>query len=253
MYTSPANTLFMGNQIISLPECHSTNDFAAEKLQEPTLSEGTVIITDRQTRGRGQRGAEWVAAPGTNLTFSCVLRPTFLPISAQFQLNMVISLAILDVVAEITHKPVYIKWPNDIVVDDKKICGILIENQLRGSVFASSIAGIGLNVNQQQFPFEGPTSLALLTGHTFDLDEVLGKLLHVLETHYVALRQGNAPDRATRYREALYWRNERHTFTTLAGEVFDGSVRDVDQAGRLQVETDQGIRLFSVKEIVYTR
>src|SRR5688572_19822458 len=115
-----------------MPECHSTNTLAMELCQQTNAPEGTLVITSKQTSGRGQRGNTWESIPHMNLTFSLVLRPTFLSVREQFYLNIFTSLSIRDFLAESCHIPIHIKWPNDILANDFKICGILIENQLSG-------------------------------------------------------------------------------------------------------------------------
>ncbi|WP_236612907.1 biotin--[acetyl-CoA-carboxylase] ligase [Cesiribacter andamanensis] len=131
MYNSPADTLFIGSSIIYLPECHSTNTAALHLLENESLPEGAVLITDKQTAGRGQRGNNWEASPGQNLTFSVVLRPRFLPIRDQFLLTISISLAIYDLLTDLQVPALSIKWPNDLYCGTKKIGGILIESSLK--------------------------------------------------------------------------------------------------------------------------
>ena len=129
----------------------STNQYAQELLSKSKPVEGTVISAQNQHAGRGQIGSSWEAAPGQNLTLSIILYPQFLAIQHQFQLNQSISLGVRDFIAKYVQKPVKIKWPNDIYVNEKKIGGILIQNTLSGSSIQSTIAGIGINVNQKHF------------------------------------------------------------------------------------------------------
>ena len=236
MYKIPANTLFLGKNLIFMPECHSTNSLALELCQQSAVPEGTLIITDQQTSGRGQRGNTWESHPGMNLTFSLILKPAFLAIKDQFLLSMVTSLAIHDYLTETLDRPVYIKWPNDIYVNQFKICGILIENQLIGERFTNVIIGIGLNVNQQTFVSARATSLSLIMGKVFDLEEVLGTLLSHLESRYLHLRQGRSDELKAKYISCLYRLNEQHTFQR-GDERFDGKIVGVDEQGRLRVLT----------------
>jgi len=250
LYKIPANTLFIGKNLIFVPECHSTNDLAIEKSHEPGVPEGTVIVTDNQTAGRGQRGNTWKASPGMNLTFSVILKPTFLDLKDQFYLNIITALAVRDLLQTRTEADVKVKWPNDVLVDGKKICGVLIENQLKGNRFTNTVIGIGLNINQQVFDLSAATSLSLVTGKAYVLSEILEQLLSRLEARYLDLVHGNVQKLISHYHEALYWRNNTHQFSSR-GEVFNGIIRGVDNTGRLQMEIDGEVRLFVEKEIVY--
>ena len=161
MYKHLAKTVFVGKSVIYLPTCHSTNQIAEELLTKPDIASGTIVITDNQTSGRGQRGNTWQADPGSNLTFTVISTPEFLPISRQFDLNIVASLAVRATVTEFVPD-VHVKWPNDVLVGTGKIAGILIQNFITGSKIRHTLIGIGLNVNQVQFDLPQATSLAAL-------------------------------------------------------------------------------------------
>lgn len=252
MYKIPANTLFIGKNLVFVPECHSTNDLAIQLSQKPSTPEGTVVITDSQTAGRGQRGSTWKASPGMNLTFSVILKPKALDLKDQFYLNIFTSLAIHDYLKTKTNAPVSIKWPNDLLADGKKISGILIENQLKGNQFSNTVVGIGLNINQQDFELLTATSLATVTEKKFDLPEELEALLSILEARYLELIRGHYKKLMEMYLSVLHWHHAIHTFSSN-GEAFDGTIIGVDDIGRLKIETNHGVRIFAVKEIVYVR
>ena len=251
MYKIPEGTLFTGKSLIYVPECHSTNDIAAQMLQQPSIHEGSVIITDRQLSGRGQRGAKWVSEHGKNLTLSIVLKPSFLEPKEQFFLNVVISLAVCEALKSYLST-VLVKWPNDIMVNDKKIGGILIENQIKGNVLANSIVGIGLNVNQTVFPLATATSLRLITGKDVILQQVLESLLKQIEVHYIRLKKRQTASLMKDYLGALYWRGAIHTFSDKQGE-FTGLITGVDASGRLHIDINGLDRYFAVKEVEYIR
>ena len=120
MYKIPANTVFVGKNLVSVSECHSTNTEAFALIQTAKAHAGTVVITDHQTNGRGQRGSNWEAQPGMNLTFSIILQPKALAVQDQFYLNMVTALALHDFLNSLSLAGVKIKWPNDMLVDQKK-------------------------------------------------------------------------------------------------------------------------------------
>lgn len=170
----------------------STNHYL-ENL-EPTPYEGRVIRTTNQTGGVGQQGNVWESEAGKNLTFSLLLKPTFLPIASRFMLTKAISIAILDFLKqELPDQEVYIKWPNDIYVGKKKLCGVLISTKFRGTTFNSAVIGIGFNVNQTLFSRDipNPTSLKIITGRDYDLDAVLNDLLIKIDMWYEVLKTGN--------------------------------------------------------------
>ena len=137
--------------IIKLSATDSTNSYLKELSLEQTLDDFTVVSTELQLKGRGQMGSKWVSDKGKNLTISILKKLENFDVQNQFNLNCIVSLAIYDVLLEIKAPNLYVKWPNDILSVDKKICGILIENILKGRFIQAAIIGIGLNVNQTNF------------------------------------------------------------------------------------------------------
>ena len=250
MYKIPANTLFMGKNLVFVPECRSTNTLALEISQQSPVNEGTLVITDHQTAGKGQRGNTWEAEPGRNLTFSIILKPGFLAIDKQFFLNIVICLALKDYLKEKTSDNIYIKWPNDILVHGKKISGVLVENQLAGTTIANAVAGVGLNLNQRSFESASATSLSLVTGTDYLLPEELPVLLGFIESRYLQLRAGHFRLLMNQYLDGLFRRNESHTFSSH-GEEFSGIIQDLDEVGRLRIRIGDEVRAFGVKEVGY--
>ena len=250
MYKIPANTLFPAQKLIYVPECHSTNSLLNELNDQAELPEGTVVITDRQTAGRGQRGNSWVTEPGLNLTCSILLRPRFILAKDQFQLNMTVSLAVALALKGMIPLAIKLKWPNDIFVGDKKIGGILIESQLHGNFLSSSIVGIGINVNQRQFMHPNASSLANFTGLTFELNAIFQKLMECLDAGYLDLRERNTPFLKQRYLEAMYKFREPQLFEAR-GENFTGIIHDVDDQGKLCVESKGYTQSFSFKEVKF--
>ena len=149
----------IGNKIVRLDSVDSTNNFAANLLREGKIGHGTVILADEQTAGRGQRGASWHSQGGMNLIFSVFVEHDNLSVDEQAHITHWVSLSVNDLLR--AHDIAsFIKWPNDLLVEDEKIGGILIENQLSGAFIRSSIIGVGLNVNQRFFDqrFRIPTS-----------------------------------------------------------------------------------------------
>jgi BirA family biotin operon repressor/biotin-[acetyl-CoA-carboxylase] ligase len=250
LYKIPANTLFIGKNLVFVPDCHSTNTLALQLAQQSSAIDGTIVITDHQTAGKGQRGNVWEAEAGMNLTFSLILKPKFLAINKQFYLNIAICLALRDYLKEKTTHIIHIKWPNDILVHGKKISGVLIENQLQGTEILNSIAGIGFNVNQKHFLSPAATSLSNLSPFTFDLDTELSVLLGFIESRYLQLRQDKYELLMNGYLEALYRRHEHHSFSSRYGS-FEGIIEDIDPMGKLRIRSENELRSFGVQEIKY--
>ena len=162
----------IGTVIYHFRVLDSTNTYALKLLSQIRPKAGTLISADYQTTGRGQMGRDWHSAPGLNLCLSCILYPET-NAQNQFAISMAVALAVRDTVADfINQERVKIKWPNDIYVGDKKIAGILIQTSIHGNVIIYCVAGIGLNVNETDFPAElpNPTSLKLETTETLDRD-----------------------------------------------------------------------------------
>jgi BirA family transcriptional regulator, biotin operon repressor / biotin---[acetyl-CoA-carboxylase] ligase len=249
LYKIPANTLFMGKNLVFVPECHSTNTLAHD-LTSSSLLDGTVVITSNQTAGRGQRGNTWSVEPGMNLTFSLVVKPSFLTVNNQFFLNVFTSLAIHDLLRDKLNAIVRIKWPNDLLAGDRKLCGILIENQIQGQQVSKSVIGIGLNVNQQHFSFPGATSMAAEEGVLFELNTVFELLLIHLEQRYLQLREGRLPELKAEYLKHLYRLNEEHFFSTASNR-FSGRITGIDESGKLVIESDGKMKTFGFQEIKF--
>ena len=240
----------MGQVVEYMPTCHSTNDTAKDLIVKSDMVEGTVVITDHQISGRGQRGNTWQSTAGENLTLSIILKPVFLDVAKQFYLNMISSLAIKRAIEKLDPETfVCVKWPNDVLLEKYKVCGILIENMIKKSRLEYSVIGVGLNVNQQVFGFERATSLSKNTGSGFDLQVVFELLLQSLESLYIALRSGKLSEIKQEYLQGLYGFHQllkyRSEFT------FEGEIVDVLDSGILKVNTNQGIKTFDFKEIEF--
>jgi BirA family biotin operon repressor/biotin-[acetyl-CoA-carboxylase] ligase len=232
-------------------ETESTNDLAhaAINSKEP---DGTVFAADSQTKGRGQRSNTWESEPSKNLTFSIALYPDFLKVDEQFLLSKAISVATVDLLNEygLSAK---IKWPNDIYVGDKKITGILIENNIIGNRIASSIIGVGLNVNQRVFLSDAPnpTSLAIELDKEFDRKTLLERLLFLFEERYKSLAKHNCADLENKYFSYLYHNDGFYSYTS-GGNKFDAKIIGISNIGELLLETENGEqRKFGFKKIAF--
>lgn len=222
-------------------------------LRTSSPPEGTVVIAYEQTHGRGQRGNTWQTEPGKNLTFSCILRPSFLTASQQFRLNMAVSLAVYDFLKIYLPTHLSIKWPNDLYWNDQKLGGILIENSIQGSHLVHSVAGIGLNINQLLFSEDlRATSLGQATNMIdgYNLEILLNQLLELLEKYYLMLRTGNFVSLQTYYQSLLYGRDVCRRFRYQNQEM-EGVITGVLESGLLEMDTPKGTQQFAFKEIEF--
>ena len=227
----------------------STNDEARGERYEHM----DVIWSEHQTAGRGQRGHSWHSTEGENLTFSVVLHPTFLPIVEQFLLSEVVALALVDAMAEYGIE-CRIKWTNDIYAGDSKLVGVLIEHSLSGDTLARTIVGIGLNVNQADFPSDlpNPTSMALQRNATFDREEVLRCFMQKLGEWYARLEAGEKQLVEQTYVSRMYHLLEEYPYMLPSGEIIRASIRGVRPSGELRLEHADGtLHEYAFKEIEF--
>lgn len=248
-------TLFVGQNQHFLRQVDSTNTYATGLLMNVNTPEGTLVFTDHQTQGRGQRGNSWSADAASNITASIILKPSFLPLQKTFYISKITALAVHDVLTEnpaTGQFDIKIKWPNDILAKGRKIAGILIENQLQGSAIGHSVVGIGLNVNQEGFgALSGiATSMALLSGQPFDRMAVLERLCMALEKWYLRLKQGKYEQVNEAYFAALYGYRQHLSFEEPSGQVIEGLLNTVQENGLLEVLLPDGsARLYDIKEV----
>ena len=221
----------MDFKIIHIEETDSTNHWLKEH------GEGNmVVVADYQTAGRGCGSNSWESERGRNLTFSMLIHPENILAKEQFRITEVVSVAMCRMLQSYIYNKVEIKWPNDIYVGDKKICGILIENRLQGTEIKDSIIGIGLNVNQKEFKSDAPNPVSLyqLTGQETDLEEMLMAFLDCFDSEL------KSKTTCFTYREMLFrrgkdslYRSKTTCFTARLTDVLpDGRLFLVDQEGR---------------------
>jgi BirA family biotin operon repressor/biotin-[acetyl-CoA-carboxylase] ligase len=237
---------------MELPEVDSTNSFAQALLSKSKPAEGTVISTCCQTAGRGQIGSHWESEPDKNISLSVIFYPDFLEAKEQFQLNQCISLAVFDLVKNcLPYHPVSIKWPNDVYVGSRKIAGILIQNSLINTQIRSTVAGIGININQATFRTNppNPTSLLLETGQEHPLHDLVPQLCELLEARYLQLRAGKIVPLQQDYLRQLYRFGQSAYYVRSDGETFQGTIVGIDETGRLKVQVGSEIECFDLKEI----
>jgi BirA family biotin operon repressor/biotin-[acetyl-CoA-carboxylase] ligase len=239
-------TRIIGQRFIELASVDSTNNLAADLLASGETVHGTVILAHEQTAGRGQRGRSWLSAPGLDIATSVVLRLDAWPVQHQFDLAKVAALATHDVVTYAMRSDVHgsaaevrIKWPNDILVDRRKVAGILIKNEVLGGLITGAVIGIGINVNSTELDAGlNATSIHLETGRLHDRMALLELLCQRLE-HWLDAMLRHEAVLADRYR-ALLWSRDRFARFDLDGASVDARPLDVDPQGRLLVEMADG-------------
>ena len=240
----------IGNKIIYLSVVDSTNNYVANLLNEGKIESGTVVLAETQAKGRGQRGNSWQTEAGKNLTASLFVRHNNLIIKHQFKLSMIISIAIckylrqLDIQAEI-------KWPNDILVKQKKISGILIENQLQKENVASSIIGIGLNVNQQEFNGILATSIINETGKETNIKWICLQFFQLLSGEFEEKMNWSMENLYTEYYSLLYGFQQFVSVTFLeTSKSTSIKIIGVHESGLLKIEMQNNEkRDIDLKEI----
>lgn len=241
-------------QIIKFDSLASTNSEAHQIVATARPKIETVVWALEQSNGRGQRDNRWVVEPGKNLTFSIIIYPSYLPIIRQFSLSQVTAIAIADVFSQLApNKKVTIKWPNDIYIDDKKVGGLLLEHSIMGSAIDYSIVGIGLNVNQAEFPksLPNPTSLTIETGNSYNLEEVLDTLLQSFLLHLEMLKAHNYNEIHEEFKRRLFRNEGFHLFGTEAGQ-FSAKIADIRQTGEMVLELADGSQTaYAFKEVSY--
>jgi BirA family biotin operon repressor/biotin-[acetyl-CoA-carboxylase] ligase len=243
----------IGHHVIDLPEVDSTNSYMAKMLQATSLSDGTAIMAQFQSAGRGQRSSFWESERDSNLLVSYVLYPSSLKADENFIFNQAMCLGIRDFIARHTSEPVMIKWPNDIMVGNGKIAGLLIENSIRGSVVHQSIVGIGININQRRFGNYAPqpASLALLNDKVYQLRECFNELSESLGKWYTIFTIGNKRMIKESYSVSLFRKGASAMYET-GGRRFKGTIQGTMPQGELVIVQEDGFEyIFKNKEVKF--
>ena len=247
--------LFVGQNLVTLKEVDSTNNYLKDLLSNSKpVVEGTVIMAEAQYAGRGQQQNKWLSEPGKNLTFSLLLKPSFLPVNQQFDLTRAISVAVIDALKPYFGEQLKIKWPNDIYVGNRKLGGMLIENLLQGSNIKHSVVGIGLNVNQENFP-EGtgnPISFKQILHTDYDLQAILSEICKNIEVRYLQLKAGKTELLRNLYTDSLLGLNDTRYFKS-DNIVFIGVITGVTAEGLLKVKQNGTEILYNLKEIEFIK
>ncbi len=245
-------SLFIGQLHLEFDQVDSTNKKAFELLKSGDLPDGTCLSAQFQTDGKGQIGRYWHSKFSENLLTSLLLKPHFLAFDEHYFLSICSALSIRKLLSRyIFNKNIYIKWPNDIYVENNKICGILIQNQLSTKKIKQSVVGIGLNVNQYDFPQQlpNPTSIYLESSKNIPTDQVLNQLFDDFEYYYLQLRNGRLNELKSEYLEHLYRRNVLSRYRDGNKRLFEGTILGIDSQGKLHMDVEGESRFFDFREI----
>ncbi|MDD6210054.1 MAG: biotin--[acetyl-CoA-carboxylase] ligase [Bacteroidales bacterium] len=239
--------------VIELDETSSTNEYLRSLFQKNILAEGTTVTAEFQTKGRGQMGNSWESEPGKNLLFSTFLQPGNVLVNEQFIISQIVALSLQEMLEQYIA-PVFIKWPNDIYYEERKIAGILIENDICGKKILASVIGIGLNVNQEVFCSDAPNPVSLrqLLRREIDKKELLSAFLSRLLANYALLKEGKENQIRESYRNALFRKEGFHPYVDKGGNIFNARISGIDNNGKLCLTMENGdSRQYYFKEISF--
>lgn len=237
--------------IIKLDAIGSTNVYLKNLLANLNLENFTVVVAENQTAGKGQRGAVWNSEPSSNLTFSVLVKDLLDGIESIYDLNVAVSLSVFNAIKNLGIDSLSIKWPNDILADNKKVGGILIENIIKSNGEIFSVVGIGINVNQKIFgDLSQASSLANVYGKDFDKEILMNGVLKQLRYYFNSLRNGHKKAIWQEYHNNLYRISTPSAFELPSGERFMGIIQNVSQQGTLVVLLENGATVeFYIKEV----
>ena len=237
--------------IIKLNAIDSTSSFLKELLVQQHVDNFTTVIAENQMKGRGQVGNVWKSENGKNLTFSVLVKDSIMDSNAIFDLNTVVSVSIIRALEKFKINKLAIKWPNDILSENKKIAGILIENIFKGNNEIVSIVGIGLNVNQMHFDnLPQASSLAILNNKFFDKELLLEEIIYQIKFHITQLTKGVKTDFWKEYHDLLFKKDIPSVFEDINKLQFQGIIKGVTKFGKLIIMfEDDSFKEYNIKEV----
>ena len=237
-------------KLIKLDAIDSTNDFLKGLSSKQDLQNYTVVSAENQLNGKGQMGSKWDSEAGKNLIMSVLVKDFLLDNDSFFNLNIVVSLAVIRVLESYTIPELCIKWPNDIMSANKKIGGILIENSLKGNGTIASIVGLGLNINQIQYDnLPRASSLAIICNTFFDKEEMLFKIVSKME-EMISIYKEDETILWEEYSNNLFKIGIPTAFSDEKGINFMGIIMGVSSIGKLQIQLeDDSICEYNLKEV----
>ena len=237
--------------IIKLDAIESTNSYLKAMSAVNLPKDFTVVVADHQTQGRGQMGTVWQTEYDKNLTASVFKSLEFVSVEKQFYISMAVALSICKALEGLKISQLSVKWPNDILSANKKICGTLIENVIKQNKLKGSVIGFGLNVNQKNFDsLPKASSMSLLTGVVYNKDEVLSHILKQLQYYFAILESKDYEKLKVEYESLLFRKDKPSTFKNEDGITFSGIIKGITETGKLNVWTeDDVIKTFDLKQV----
>ncbi len=239
-------------KLIKFNAIDSTNTFLKDMADNMLVENYTVILAKQQTSGRGQMHTRWESEPGKNLTCSVFVTLERVPIAKQKFLNFAVALTVYNILDRFAIPNLAIKWPNDIMADGLKICGLLIENTLKGSFIVASVIGIGLNVNQD-FRNNGTVkaiSMKDILQTNFNLDDLVVAIMEELKVNLHRLQQQDFQELEKEYLKVLFKKNVPSMFKNAKNDIFMGKIIGVSSEGKLQIVLmDETVKEFGLKEV----
>ena len=238
--------------IIKVNATDSTNRHLKRLMTESALEDYTVLVAASQLKGRGQGGTQWISEPGKNLTLSVLKYHDRFLAEHGFLVSMSVSLALIQLFRELQVPELAIKWPNDIMSGNQKICGILIENTLKGASLRQSILGIGINLNQDSFPgLPHAASLKQITGCMYSVEEVMNRLLGLLKNAFDGFKEDKFSDISKAYSGMLFRKDVKAAYE-IKGDSVMAVIKGVTLNGKLLLEKEGGKqKSYDLKEISY--
>jgi BirA family biotin operon repressor/biotin-[acetyl-CoA-carboxylase] ligase len=236
--------------IIKLSAIDSTNDFLKDLSRNQSVDNFTAVVAQKQTNGKGQMGATWQSEEGKNLIMSILIKDVLQNSDEIFHLNVAVALSILQVLEDFNIPKLSVKWPNDIMSDHKKICGILIENSFKLDTKIESVVGIGLNVNQRKFDdLPKASSMAVVAEIEFDLDLILNKIIFQIKKNCSWILSNQSDKLWQEYHKHLFKINVPMAFEDANHNKFMGIIKGVSTDGRIQVLLeDNSVKNFGIRE-----
>jgi len=237
-------------KIIKLDAIDSTNSYLKKLLNKESLDDLTVVVSKHQTQGKGRNGNVWLNKPSLNLAFSIYKRFSDFEIDKKFMLNVISSISVYEILKKYNLLDLTIKWPNDIMTANKKISGILIENNVRGNSIKNSVIGIGININQSEFKnLPNATSIFIETGKLNSIDIIAQELQKALEKNF-NLFKINENELIKNYNSLLYKKNEISNFSANDMSKFQGKIIKVGIDGKITIRvSNKQLSKYSESEI----
>lgn len=238
-------------KLIKLDAIDSTNDFLKALSQNQEVENFTVVTTNEQFKGKGQMGAIWLTESGKNLISSVLIKGVFSSVHQIFELNIAVAIAILTALEKKNIPNLSIKWANDILSENKKIAGILIENNFKSDSTIESIVGIGLNVNQENFDgLPQATSLKNIMNEVFNIDDILFLVVEEMKKNIQLIVNHQSELLWQKYHEHLFKIGKPTVFENSSQGRFMGIIKGVTKNGQLELLLeDDTVRFYAIKEI----